>query len=68
MSNPTLAVISGYATKEEAYAMWAQIKGNDELAVVGINIGLGTLKPSEKEVCWIILPTTAMDGIANKGG
>lgn len=62
MTNPREAIIPGYATKEEAYTIWAEIKDNDFYAVVGINIGFGRFKPADKNVCWIVAPNEAVLG------
>jgi hypothetical protein len=48
--------MAGYATQQDAYAVWANIKGNDFLSVTAVNIGFGEGNPAEKNVCWIILP------------
>lgn len=60
MSNPHEAVIPGYARYSEACGIWAQIKDNDKLSVVGVNINLGLMHPAEKNVCWIIIPTKSL--------
>jgi len=61
MSNPKMAIMAGWASKEAAMGLWADLPDNDNLAVVGINIGFGKGTPAEKEVCWIILPISALD-------
>ena len=42
MSNPKTGAINAYASREEAYAAWANIAGNDELIVYEVRINLTT--------------------------
>lgn len=44
--------------------LWADLPNNDNFAVVGVNLGFGKGEPAEKEVCWLILPISALDNEA----
>jgi hypothetical protein len=66
MSNPKMAIMAGWASREAAMGLWADIPNNDALAVVGVNIGFGKGVPAEKEVCWVILPLSALDNEASR--
>lgn len=59
-SKPIGALKSAYASKEEAIEVWRNIKGNENLAVVGCFIGLGSFTPAKEAACWIILPIQAV--------
>lgn len=52
---PITGAMSGYASEAEAVEMWRNIKGNEELAVVGVWIGLGGFKPAAEAVAWVIV-------------
>lgn len=54
MNLPEEYVVSGYATKEEAIKVWSNLKHNETLAVVGVNIGLSTFNPASECCCWFI--------------
>lgn len=49
--------ISGYATKEEALAAWANIVGNEKLSVYEVRIGLASFNPAATPAAWIIIPS-----------
>lgn len=61
MTNPSQAAISGYASKEEALAAWANIVDNDQIAVCSVVIGLASFNPADKPVCWILLPKKLLE-------
>lgn len=61
MTNPQRGVIAGYPSEEVANAVWANLLHNDSLAVMGVNIGLGSLKPAIENVCYVILPIKTIE-------
>lgn len=40
--------------------MWEQIKEKEDLAVIGVWIGLGGFKPAVEAVAWVILPKSLL--------
>jgi len=56
MTNPKIGVIAGYASIEDARAAWANLIGNDKLAIYEINIGFAQGKSAQKPVAFVILP------------
>lgn len=55
MNSPEFGALTGYATKEAASEAWANIKDNNELVIYEVYIGLGSFRPAESPVTYVIL-------------